>query len=292
MSPQELRRMYELEDTYWWFVGRRSVLRAWLARMARDLPPEPAILDIGCGTGGNALLLREFGRVTGMDRSEAALELCRERGLSDLILSTAEDPRIPDSSYDLVTLLEVLEHVEQDTRAAQEACRVLRPGGRLLVTVPAYPWVWSEHDEALGHVRRYTRRGLRDLLTGAGFRVTRLSHCVTVLLPVTLAFRLAQRAWRRLTGPKADGPRSGLVLLPRPVSAVFVWSLRVEASVLSRACLPVGVTLIAEAHKPPSAAAREDASAQGRCAGAASVMMQGSRHTTPEVDGDDPPDGT
>jgi SAM-dependent methyltransferase len=261
MSPEELRRMYELEDTYWWFVGRRNVLRAWLARIARDLPPDPAILDIGCGTGGNALLLREFGNVTGVDCAPAALDLCRERGLSDLLLSAAEDLQVPGCSYDLVTMLEVLEHVKEDGGAVREAYRALKPGGRLLVTVPAYPWLWSEHDEALGHVRRYTRQGLRGLLTEAGFGVARMSHCVAVLLPVTLAFRLAQRVWRCIAGPKADGPQSGLVLLPRPISAVFVWSLRLEAALLSVVDLPIGVTLIADAHRPPDTAAREDARA-------------------------------
>lgn len=253
MNARELRRMYELESTYWWFVGRRDVIRVWLEGLRPDLPPAPQILDVGCGTGGNAVLLQEFGRVTGSDVAPEALAFCRERGLENLVQCSGDGLTAPDEAYDLVTSFEVFEHVENDRLAAREAYRVLKPGGKLLVTVPAYAWLWSEHDVALGHRRRYARRELISLLEGAGFEIERLSHCVTLLLPTTVLFRILQKAARALRIGGGGEPQSGLVILPRPVSALFAWTLRVEAALLRHMNLPWGVTLIARATRKADA---------------------------------------
>lgn len=241
--------MYELEDTYWWFIGRRFVLRSLLRRICKTLPPEPEILDVGCGTGANVLLLREFGRVHGVDAHDEALRLCRERGIAEVERGNAEELEFPDQSFDLVTSLEVLEHVEDDFRALREVARVLRVGGRALITVPAYPWLWSEHDEALHHVRRYTRRRLVEAVRGAGLVVERLTHCVACLLPVTVAFRYGQRLVMAVRGPSSRGPRSGLVMVPKALSALFVATLRLEAVALNRLNLPFGVTLVVQARR-------------------------------------------
>ncbi len=247
MKPDELRRMYELEDTYWWFVGRRRILRRWLAAIAAVLPAQPEILDVGCGTGANLELLREYGGVSGVDSEEAALSFCAERGLTGLCRASAERLPYADGSFDLVTAFEVLEHLEDDLAAAREAARVLRPGGVLLATVPAYRWLWSEHDEALDHRRRYARHEFLEMLRCSGLTVERVSSCVTLLLPLTVLFRWGQR----LLHTRRPVPCSGLVLLPRPLSALFAWTLRLEASWLGAGLnLPFGLTLIARARKP------------------------------------------
>jgi SAM-dependent methyltransferase len=252
MKPDELRRMYELEDSYWWFVGRRRILRGWLGRMTRRLEnPRPLILDVGCGTGANLDLLREFGEVLGIDSEEAAIRFCGERGLDGLTRARAQDLPFGDGTFDLVTSFEVLEHLEDDARAAGEIARVLRPGGRLLATVPAYQWLWSEHDVALDHRRRYSRRAFVALLRGAGLEVERVSHCVTVLLPVTVLFRWGQRLRDAILHRPPAQPTSGLVLLPRVVSSVFAATLAAEAALLRTGLnLPWGVTLVAQARKP------------------------------------------
>ncbi len=250
MKADELRRMYDLEDTYWWFVGRRFILKRWLVGMRSELSPSPRIVDVGCGTGANVELLTGHGDVTAVDAFEEALRFCAERGIGGLVQARGEALPFADGSFDLATSFEVLEHVPDDASAAAELARVLRPGGRALITVPAYPWLWSEHDVALDHQRRYTRQGLVAVLEGAGLRVERVAHCVSVLLPVTVAFRWGQRLVRWLTHSEPKTPTSGLVVLPAPVSALFALTLRLEAALLGWGLdIPWGVTLVAEASK-------------------------------------------
>ncbi len=250
MRPQEHEKMYELEDTYWWFVGRRDILRTILRPLARG--GKLRILDVGCGTGANLVLLSQYGAVTGADAYPAALEFCRRRGFSDLRLCPVEQLDFPDESFDLVTAIELLEHLEDDVRGLRECFRVLRPGGRMLITVPAYQFLWSEHDEALDHYRRYSRRQLAQRLRQAGFAIERMTFCITFLLPLIVAFRLAQRAVRAVA-PKRGESKTALIQLPAPINRFFVWLLRIEAVLLRAINLPCGVTLVCVARKPAGA---------------------------------------
>lgn len=262
MRVEELRRMYELEDSYWWFVGRRRILRAWLRRTLRAGGDDaPRALDVGCGAGANLDLLHEFREALGVDAEEPALRFCAERGLTGLAQARGEALPFAEGTFRLVTALEVLEHIPAHEHAASEAYRVLEPGGTFLVTVPAYRWLWSDHDVALDHCRRYTRRELTQLLRGAGFEVRRLSHCVSLLLPLTVLFRLGQRLLQALRGPRPEEtrPTSGLVLVPRWLSGLFVATLGLEAWWLGiGGNLPLGVTLVAEAVRPQSPKKRDD----------------------------------
>lgn len=246
MRPSELTKMFELEDSYWWFVARRKLI---LTLVARYLPPTPAerpvILDIGCGTGATLTGLSRFGDAFGVDFSRHALQYCRRRDHCALVRSRGEALPFADASAHLITALDLLEHIPDDAAAVREFARVLRPGGVLLITVPAGPMLWSEHDEALDHLRRYRSRELRRALEGAGLEVERLSPCITfLLLPIAL-LRFLQRLWPRRRG----GPQTALIVPPKGINTLLIKLLALEHRWLLRFNLPAGVSLLAVARK-------------------------------------------
>ncbi len=255
MRVEEHQALFEVEDTYWWFVGRRRILHT-LIRGALDRPGRTSrrIGDMGCGTGRNLMLLQEFGWAVGTDLSPPALNWCRQRGLRELV--AAEITRLPfaEGSLDLVTASEVLEHIQDDAAAVAELARIIRPGGLLLVTVPAYQFLWSEHDEALDHFRRYSAHQTRQLIEGAGLRVERLSHCVSFLLAPICLFRVLQRILGRIRPRRAGRPKTAYIQMPGPISRLFVWLLAVEAWLMRYVDLPVGVSIVCVARKPESPA--------------------------------------
>lgn len=158
MDPKAYEQMAGLEDRHWWFVGRRQILSRVIAGI--PLPPSACILEAGCGSGGNLEMLSQFGQVWAMERSEIALPLARARGIA--IVEEGELPhRIPFGSqqFDLIALLDVLEHLDEDTAALEALIQRLKPSGYMVITVPAYPWLWSAHDELNHHKRRYTAAG-------------------------------------------------------------------------------------------------------------------------------------
>ena len=248
MNLEEYERMYRLEDSYWWFVARRGLIATLLSDLA--LPGSLDILDIGCGTGAMLDRLDGYGTVIGADFSPQALSFCRERGKrtgKEYRLVRADVRSLPfaDNSFDIVTAMDIIEHIDRDKDAMAEILRVLKPGGRLLATVPAYMALWSEHDNALHHHRRYTAHGFRDLSRRAGFVVDRLSYTVTSLLPVVWLVRVVNRA-RAVKGAsaKADvGP------LPSAVNRILLALTNAETQFVRKLDLPFGVTVVAIARK-------------------------------------------
>src|SRR3954453_5584614 len=185
MEEHVYRQLYELEDEHWWFRGRRAVIHALLARAA--LRPRPRILDAGCGTGRNLLEYGRIGEAQGVDPSADAVAFCQARGLDRVRQSGVEELPFADASFDLVTATDVLEHIPDDLGAARELRRVTAPGGSLLVTVPAYQWLWSQHDDSHQHQRRYTLGRLRSALTAAGWRPAVQTYFNSILLaPIAL----------------------------------------------------------------------------------------------------------
>jgi SAM-dependent methyltransferase len=167
-------KLFAIEDAHWWFRGRRAVIAALLR--AADLPTWPRILDVGCGTGRNLQEYARMGRAEGVDPSRLAVDFCRANGLTSVREAGVEHLPYDDANFDLVCASDVLEHVSDDAAALRELRRVAGPRSTLLVTVPAYRWLWSRHDEGHGHRRRYTRRGIVTLAEANGWRCRRASY--------------------------------------------------------------------------------------------------------------------
>ncbi|MFI7587027.1 class I SAM-dependent methyltransferase [Spongisporangium articulatum] len=179
MEATEVRKLTELEDRHWWYRERRRLL----ARSIADLTPGKA-LDVGAAGGGNTRVLRAHGwTAAALEFGEEGAGVCAERGLPVLRADATRLPLAP-GSLDLVVAFDVLEHLDDDKAAATGVFEALRPGGHFLVAVPADPRLWSAHDDAVGHVRRYTRQTLTELLTGAGFELGPMQSWNVLLRPV------------------------------------------------------------------------------------------------------------
>ena len=150
--------MYRMEDRHWWFRGRRQLIWAMLSRA--DLPPKPRLLDAGCGTGRNLIEFGALGPAAGVDPSADAVAFCRERGIENVKCAGLEDLPFGPGEFDLLLACDVIEHVLDDTAALRELLRVADVGANLIVTAPAYQWMWTEHDVQLHHFRRYTAKTL------------------------------------------------------------------------------------------------------------------------------------
>jgi SAM-dependent methyltransferase len=234
------RQMSEAAATHWWFRGRRRVVAALLRRFAPR--GELAIADVGCGTGTEIGMLEEFGRVVGVDSSGTALALAHQRGHAELIAAAMPRLCFPDGAFDVVCALDVIEHIEDDRAAVRELWRICRPGGLLVVTVPAYPWLWSEHDDANQHWRRYTRAALRACLQAPGCEILKLSYMSVAATPAVMAVRLAKNLTRR-PGNGTRPPRLDIFTLPRALNALLVASFTAEARWLRHGRLPFGTSI-------------------------------------------------
>jgi SAM-dependent methyltransferase len=230
------RELYELEDRHWWFRGRRAVIRALLQRSG--LPPSPRILDAGCGTGRNLVELSRLGTAEGVDTSEDAVSFCRRRGLGDVARAELEALPYEDGRFDVVVATDVIEHIDDDLRALAELRRVARPDAKLVVTVPAYQWLWSDHDVSMHHRRRYTLPRLHERVAAAGWQPLVSSYFFCSVLPAVAAVRLARRV-----APRRNG-RSDLGLSPSALGRALELPVRGEAALIARGVrLPAGVSV-------------------------------------------------
>ena len=236
-------QMHELEDRHWWFTGRRRIVAEMIRRLG--LPPDARLLDAGCGTGGNLALLAGFGEPIGAEYDAEAARLARARGVCEVVRAGLPHamPFAP-GRFDLVTLLDVLEHIEDDAASLRTLASLLAPGGHLLLTVPAFPFLWGPHDEAHHHHRRYRAAGLRAVIEGAGLKLQWQSYYNSSLFPAVAAVRLLHRLLP--AGPVGDE----LALPPAPVNALLEALFAAERHLLGRVRLPAGVSLIAVARRP------------------------------------------
>lgn len=246
MEPQEYHILHDIEETYWWHVGRRNILRLLLSRTIPNTVD--TIIDVGCGTGSDYALLKDFGKkVVGFDISEDALTYCRSRGWTTV---SHIDPGQPlpqsDHSVDLITLFDVVEHVERDTTLLRDALRVLKPGGNAVITVPAYGWLWSEHDEALHHYRRYTLRRFVLQLREAGFDVSFASYVIVFSFPLVVLFRALKGVKNLLSGdaPRGSSHETSYFHLPKFLNSLFTSILTWEGKLLRWIRFPFGTSIL------------------------------------------------
>ena len=243
MDASLYQQMRELEDRHWWFEGRRAIVASQL--QASSLPHDSKILDLGCGTGGNLTMLSKFGEVLGVELDEQAAQMARERGVAPVIRGKLPDALpLAEASFDCVTLLDVLEHIDDDRGTLAAVNKLLAPGGQVIITVPAFPFLWGPHDEAHHHQRRYRAKQLRGLLQSAGFEITTLSYCNAWLFPVVALVRLVRKCL-----PKGSAGTE-LALPSAPLNALLAMLFASERHLLRRMKLPFGISLLAVAKKP------------------------------------------
>jgi SAM-dependent methyltransferase len=228
--------LFDIEQSHWWHVGRRRIIESFVQDVCRKIGKErPRILDVGCGTGANLLLLAKYGDAEGVDVSADALAFCHERGLDKVKQGIAEELPYEDGTFDLVTALDVVEHMDDDLAGLKEMFRVLRPGGRVLIFVPTFMFLWGLQDDVSHHRRRYRMSELQRVLEKAGFEVERSTYAnITFFLPI-----LAMRKLMRLTGIKAESENN--INVPA-LNGVLSRVLGAESTVLRYMNLPFGVS--------------------------------------------------
>lgn len=229
MSAQEL--------DHWWFVARRAIIDH-LVRAHVPLPSDARILEAGCGTGGNLALLAQYGALDAMEYDEDARASATARGLCRVEAGALPNAvGFGETRYDMIALLDVLEHIDEDEASLRALSARLTPGGRLLLTVPAAPWLWSGHDVLHHHKRRYTHEGLLDVVRAAGLKVEVSGYFNSLLFPVAVAQRFAHQLLRRATPLDAR---------PAPlVNAALQLVFAAERHLLGRIPFPMGLSLYA-----------------------------------------------
>ena len=232
--------MNNVEDSHWWFVGRRAILESFLASICN---PQSAIriLDVGCGTGANLEMLKQFGEAEGVDVSDDALEFCKLKGLK-VHKGLAESLPFADESFDLVTALDVVEHLDDDISGLKEMNRVMKSGGKTLIFVPAFMWLWGVQDDISNHRIRYTRQQIIERLNAAGFEIERATYAnITFFMPILLG-----RFIMKITGIKPESENNVNI---SALNGIFGKIFSAEKYWLNKANFPFGVSIVVVAKK-------------------------------------------
>ena len=254
MRSDLYRDLYEKEGDYWWHVCKReTVLSLLRSAKPRNSPEVECIgMDIGCGTGYTANVLESQWRMIGIDLSPESLLLCQRRGLVRLCRVDISCFSLPfkTASIDLVLALDVIEHIDDDIHALAECKRILREGGLLIVTVPAFTFLWSAWDEALGHRRRYTISGLIAAANKSGLSVRKISYFFLCILPAVIAVRQLKRIFKRQSGSYS----TDFIPVPLWLNKILIQVGRLERWFIARldTSLPFGLSIISVLEKPKS----------------------------------------
>jgi SAM-dependent methyltransferase len=246
MEPEFENSYHRVEEKHWWFVGRRHLI----ATLLRDMRAETSsrILDVGCAGGATIQQLNKdgFTRVSGIDISSEAIARCRRNGLKDVYVMDAQAPDFPDANFDIIVASDVLEHLSDEDAAAREWFRMLSPGGTLIALVPAFMALWSAHDEANQHRKRYRLRELRQCLEACGFETQRASYWNFLLFVPAVMVRMLQRAM-----PERGRADADLRLPPSMANRFFSFLLRRENRMLAAGVnWPWGLSAMIVARRP------------------------------------------
>ncbi|MSR45910.1 MAG: class I SAM-dependent methyltransferase [Planctomycetes bacterium] len=242
MEQGEYDKILEVEERNWWYRARRHLIAKWLRRRRVEVGRPLEILDVACAAGMSFRHFAEFGRVRGIDLSSETVRLCRERGIDRVVQCDAQRLPFRDESFDVVLSLDALEHLPDDAAGIAEIARVARHDALLLVTVPAFMFLWSPHDVAFHHHRRYVASELRQKLSAGGLAVRKLSYYSTSVLPPVWLLR----KWRGATAKAAVPAHSDFFLeLPGPLETLLYAVMRAEIGLMDFVSLPFGVSLFA-----------------------------------------------
>ncbi|MFA5808906.1 MAG: class I SAM-dependent methyltransferase [Thermoleophilia bacterium] len=239
--------MRDLEDDYWWHRGMRSIIKE---QVVPTIDSGSRLLDVGCGTGANLLMLSEYCETAGIDVHSEAVRYSQERGLKNIVVGDGERLPFEDRSFTHALSCAVLQVIPDDQACINETFRVLSPGGVYMIIESTYPILWSKHDLSQGSVRRYSKKDLRTKLEKAGFKIGSFSYATKTVLPLIMATRLASKALRPPRKLDPEQTRSDLFRLPAPINSVIYHIFEKERKNALFSKLPFGLTIIALAQKP------------------------------------------
>jgi SAM-dependent methyltransferase len=237
-----------VEDKHWWFIARRQILQQVIRKL--NLPKNAQILEAGCGTGGNLQMLSRYGEVSAMELDEIACQLANQRQVTHVKRGSLPDNIPFASDYDLVLILDVIEHLDNDLSALEALYYKLKPGGYLLVTVPAYMFLWSEHDEINHHKRRYQLKALKQVVKKAGYEISYGSYFNTFLFPLVATVRFLTKLLPKQEKKNQNQISSDLVVPSRLVNQILKFIFASERYFISKFPFPFGVSVLLLARKP------------------------------------------
>lgn len=243
MRKETYQEMYDIECSHWWFLGKRLIISTFLDRYLDFGNRFRKILDVGCGTGITMRLLRNYGVTYGIDVSEEALYFCRKRGHQRLTKGDANEIPFNDNCFDGITAVDLLEHLENEEKIVEEFYRVLKKNGLLLISVPAFKFLWSEHDLAAEHKRRYTLEEIEYLIKKR-FSILKITYTNIFIFPAVAAYRIFKNMlpWRKEI-------KTDFFAIPRTINSLLYLLYKVEAPLLRQINFPFGLSIMVAAKK-------------------------------------------
>tara|TARA_B100000427_G_C15402443_1_gene548281 strand:+ start:199 stop:939 length:741 start_codon:yes stop_codon:yes gene_type:complete len=242
MENKIFQKMLKLESSHWWFVARRKIIQKAINNL--DLPRNIRILDAGCGNGDNLSLLSTFGDLVAFEKNEYALKTAKSKKIGEIYKAELPDklPNTVKTNFDLIVLLDVLEHIDDDSKSLTTVRKLMNNKGIILITVPAFQWLWSEHDVIHHHKRRYSKSELREKLDSSGFRIKYISYFNTLLFPFALVERIGQKIFSPSNPEILELPNNKINFLLEKIFSL-------EAIFMNKISLPFGLSLVAIAEK-------------------------------------------